>query len=424
MKYFISILLLWISVFQLTAQSSPEYTLIIDGMDWGPAASKVVLSLDGPVKSVDMTEYSIMAERSHSCADVPAAQAKGARTIVYAYVSDKDGTKMAEASYVTLVMAIAPNLPISSMLQYSQKQGCRGNQWVDYKLNITHTKTGQTWNKEKNRITPIADQFDLSGKFEYEPGKQLTFASYEPKSTQKLPLIIWLHGGGEGGTDPSIALLANKAYNYASPEMQKYFGAAYVLVPQTPGAWMHNKAGITQPGSEEDVYNVGLMKLIKNYVSTHPMIDPARVYLGGASNGGYMSLKLLLKEPKYFAAAYISALAYQSQYITDAQIQSIKHIPIWFMQAKDDNVTDPKTTGIPVYERLKKAGAKNVHFSFYDHVVDLSGFFGGKNYHYSGHWSWIYSHTNQVFTEYDGSYVKMNGKPVSLMEWMAAQKRK
>jgi predicted peptidase len=393
-------------------------------MDWGPSASKVVLSLEAPIKSVEMTEYSILVERSHACADVPPAQAKGARTIVYAFVSEKDGKKMAEGNFVTLVMAIAPNLPISSMLQYSQKQGCRGNQWVDYKFNIIHTKSGKTWNKEKNRIMPIADLFDLSGKYEYEPGKQLTYASYEPKSTQKLPLIIWLHGGGEGGTDPSIALIGNKAYNYASPEMQKYFGAAYVLVPQTPGAWMHNKEGAMQPGSSEDVYNVGLMKLIKNYVATHPMIDPTRVYLGGCSNGGYMTLKLLLKDPKYFAAGYISSLAYQSQYITDAQIQSIKHIPIWFIQAKDDNVTDPKTTAIPVYERLIKAGAKNVHFSFYDHVIDLTGLFGGENYHYSGHWSWIYSHTIQVFKEYDGSYVKINGKPVSLMEWMAVQKRK
>jgi hypothetical protein len=73
MKYFISFLLLCTSVFQVAAQNNAEYTLIIDGMDWGPAASKVVLSLDAPIKSVDMTEYSILVERSHNCADVPPA---------------------------------------------------------------------------------------------------------------------------------------------------------------------------------------------------------------------------------------------------------------------------------------------------------------------------------------------------------------
>lgn len=148
--------------------------------------------------------------------------------------------------------------------------------------------------------------------------------------------------------------MGNKAFNYASPDIQKYFGGAYVLVPQTPGAWMHDKNGKMQSGDGEDMYNVGLMALIKNYVNTHPGIDKKRIYVGGCSNGGYMSLKLILKEPNYFAAGYISALAYQSQYITDAQINSIKNVPIWFIQSKDDKVTDPVKTVVPVYERLKK----------------------------------------------------------------------
>ncbi len=408
-----------------TLTQNPEYTLIIDGMDWGPAASKIVIGLDAPTKTIDAADYSVAVDRSHPCATVPPAQAKGNRSIVFAYVSDAQGARVEEGSFVTLVLAVAPNLPISSMLQYSQKAACRGNQWVNYQITVSNNKTNQIWNKEKNRLMPLADEFDLTGKFEYESGKSLTYASFTPKNTSgKIPLIIWLHGGGEGGTDPSIALVGNKAFNYASADIQKYFGAAHVLVPQTPGAWMHNKEGQMQSGDGEDVYNVGLMKLIKDFVRKNPTIDPKRIYIGGCSNGGYMSLKLLLKEPNYFAAGYISALAYQSKYITDNQINSIKNVPIWFIQAKDDNVTDPKATAIPVYERLKKAGAKNVHFSLFDHVTDLSGLFGGENYHFNGHWSWIYSHANQVFKEYDGSYVRLNNKPVSLMEWMAAQKKK
>lgn len=406
--------------------TSPEYTLVIEGFDWGPMVNKVIVGVDAPTKTVDMQDYAVVAERSHSCAEVPAAFAKGNRTIVFAYISDNKGNRVEEGSFVTLILSVAPNSPICSALQYSQKAACRGNQWVDYKVTVTNTKTNQVWNKEKNRIMPIGDDFDLSGKFEYEPGKSLTYADFNPAKviSPKAPLIIWLHGGGEGGTDPSIALMGNKAFNYASPEIQKYFGDAFVLVPQTPGAWMHDKDGKMQSGSGEDVYNVGLMKLIKDYVKKHPMIDPKRIYIGGCSNGGYMALKLILKEPNYFAAGYISALAYQSQYITDAQINSIKNVPIWFIQAKDDKTTDPLLTALPVYERLKKAGAKNVYFSFFDHVIDLTGMFGGENYYFNGHWSWIYSHANQVFKDVNGSYVKLNGKPVSLMEWMAAQAKK
>jgi predicted peptidase len=410
---------------QVHAANNPEYTLVIETFDWGPAVNKVIIALDAPAKTANMADYEVVAERSHSCAVIPPAFAKGNRTVVYAYISDGKGNRVEEGSFATLVLYVAPNSPITSALQYSQKAECRGNQWVDYKVTVTNTKTNEVWNKEKGKIRPLADDFDFSGKFEYEPGKSLTYADFKPKtSSEKTPLIIWLHGGGEGGTDPSVALMGNKATNYASPEIQKYFGGAYVLVPQTPGAWMQDKDGKMQSGNGEDAYNVGLMALIKNYVNTHPDIDKKRIYVGGCSNGGYMSLKLLLKEPGYFAAGYISALAYQSQYITDSQINSIKNIPIWFIHSKDDRTTDPVKTAVPVYERLRKAGAKNVHLSYYDHVTDLTGMYGGENFHFNGHWSWIYSHANQSHTEFDGSDVLLNGKPTTLMEWMAAQKKK
>jgi predicted peptidase len=269
---------------------------------------------------------------------------------------------------------------------------------------------------------PLIDEFDLSGKFNYEEGKTMSYASFTPKiKSEKSPLIICLHGGGEGGTDPTIPLLGNKAANYASNEIQALFGGAFVLAPQCPGAWMHNKAGVTTHGQEDDVYNKGLLALIKDFVNNHPGIDKKRIYVGGCSNGGYMALKLMLIDPAYFAAGYISALAYQSQYITDAQIKSIQNVPIWFVHSKDDPTTIADKTVVPVYQRLKEAGAKNIHFSYYDHVTDLSGFFGGENYYYNGHWSWIYSHSNHAKLDYDGKPVIYKGKPVTIMEWMAAQ---
>ena len=405
--------------------TSNGFTLVVEGFDWGPAVNKVILELDAPSASVDFRNFMVSVERSHSCVEIPATQAKGERTVVYAYPSDDQGNRVKEGTFVTLVLAVSPNLPLGSPFQYSQKADCRGNQWVEYNMTITETKSNKVWNKQKNKLMPLVDEFDLSGKFNYGEGKSLTFASFTPKNKNtKSPLIIWLHGGGEGGTDPTIPLLANKAANYASKEMQAYFGGAYVLSPQCPGAWMHDKEGKTSHGEVDDAYNKGLMMLIKDFVKNHPNIDAKRIYVGGCSNGGYMSLKLILNEPSYFAAGYISALAYQSQYITDQQINSIKNVPIWFIHSKDDGTTLPDNTVVPVYNRLKAVGAKNVHFSFYDHVTDLSGFYGGENYFYTGHWSWIYSHVNHAKTEFDGSPVKINGKSVSIMEWMAVQAKK
>ena len=237
----------------------------------------------------------------------------------------------------------------------------------------------------------------------------------------KKPLIIWLHGGGEGGTDPTVALLGNRAANYASPDIQVLFGGAYVLVPQAPTFWMNREGGGYTRGDVEDIYNEGLMDLIKAYVADNPGIDPDRIYVGGCSNGGYMSLKLLLKDPDYFAAAFISALAYHAEYVTDAQIRSIRKVPIWFIHSKDDPVTLPEETAVPIYNRLLEAGARNVHFSYYDHVTDITNQYGGEGFHYSGHWSWIYSHANVARQDFDGGPVLVNGRPVTVMEWLAAQ---
>jgi len=289
-------------------------------------------------------------------------------------------------------------------------------------MTITDNSSKQTWNAEVDRIMPLIDRFDLSGVFQYQD-LTLSYASYEPETVnEKLPLIIWLHGGGEGGTDPSIPLIANRAANYASDEIQALFGGAFVLVPQTPTRWMDDGQSGSTSGKVNDMYNEALMELIRSYVAENPDIDQDRIYVGGCSNGGYMTLKLLLTHPDYFAAAFPSALAYQSQYITDEQIRSNKDIPIWFVHSKDDSTTVARETVIPVYKRLKSAGAKNVHLSLYEHVVDITGFFGGKDFHYPGHWSWIYCHANECRRDKDGSLVKLNGKPTTIMEWMAAQR--
>ncbi|HMQ63766.1 MAG TPA: prolyl oligopeptidase family serine peptidase [Flavilitoribacter sp.] len=422
------ILLLVIAIcsFHLLKAAAPElaggdYAIVVEGFDWGPAVNKVILTLDAAVKAVDMKNYTVSAERKSDCAAIAPGDASGSRTVVFAYVSDAGGNRMAEGNHVALVLAVGPDLSIGSPIQYSQNAGCRGNTWIDYRLTVTD-KEGHQWNRETNRIIPLVDKFDLSGRFKYDD-MIISYAAYTPTNAgDKYPLIIWLHGGGEGGTDPSIPLIANRAANYASDEIQTLFGGAYVLSPQSPTYWMDSGDGMTT-GKVNDRYNEALMALFKEFVAAHPAIDPDRIYVGGCSNGGYMTLKLILLHPDFFAAAFPSALAYEAKYLTDDQVNSLRDFPIWFVQSKDDPVTVPNMTVIPVYQRLKAAGATNLHFSFFDHVIDLTGFYGGKDYHYNGHWSWIYCHANQCRMDIGGFPVMVDGRPVTIMEWLAAQRR-
>lgn len=42
--------------------------------------------------------------------------------------------------------------------------------------------------------------------------------------------------------------------------------------------------------NSESCYTQALMSLIVDFVAEHPEIAPARLYIGGCSNGGYMTI--------------------------------------------------------------------------------------------------------------------------------------
>lgn len=414
-------ILLFLSLLAFSSLAKPTgtYKIIVEGFDWGAGVNKVILALNDTTSKVNPADYTVFASRKSTTG--PIADENNKREIVTAYVSDEKGEKVKTGKNITLVLSVGPQLPISSPFQYLRS---KGNVWVDYSLTIVHPKTGYVWDTSTGKIMPLIDQFDLTGKYTFSENLTMSYATFTPKvKKDKAPLIIWLHGGGEGGTDPTVPLLGNKAANYATEGIQSIFEGAYVLSPQCPGAWMHNAQGVGTQGKDNDIYNEGLMALIKDYVKANPEIDPSRIYVGGCSNGGYMALKLIFLHPDYFAAGYISALAYKSEYIPDSDIQKIKNVPIWFVHSKDDKTTIPDITVVPVFDRLRKAGAKNVHFTYYDHVNDITNFYGGKSFEYNGHWSWVYLHENLPRTDLDGSPVRLNGKPVTIMEWMAAQKK-
>lgn len=408
----------------ISSETDGAYTLVVEGFDWGAAASKVILSLEETISEVDGNDFEVLVKRSTDCAELSAAEASGKLQVLYAYVSDAEANRVTEGNHITLALFVAPFEVLGSPVKYfGGNPKCNGNQWLDFQLTILNKATHRIWNKEENRIIPLIDEFDLTGKFAHKD-VNLTYADFTPKSTNgKRPLLIWLHGGGEGGTDPSIPLIANRAANYAAPDIQAYFDGAYVLVPQTPTFWMDSGNGNYTRGEVNDKYNESLMALIEDYVNQHPNIDKDRIYVGGCSNGGYMTLKLLLLRPDYFAAGFPSALAFHGRHLSDQDIERIKNIPMWFIHSADDPVTKADETVLPTYKKLMDAGAKNVHLSYFDHVVDITNQFGGDDYHYMGHFSWIYSHANKCQLDYDGTPVTVDGQPTTLMGWLAHQSR-
>ena len=403
------------------SERTRDYTLIVSGFDWGPAANKVVLPLGASASEAHASQFQVTVKRSSSLSDLAPERRAGLRNVVMGYVSDSEGNRSESGQYFTLVLSVGPDDALASPMEYIAHR----NHWIDYQLTVMDRTTERVWDRETRRIRPVVDAFNLDGVYEHDNGQRLTYAYFEPPlhSEKSHPLIIWLHGGGEGGTDPSIPLMANLASNYATPGIQLYFEGAYVLVPQTPTFWMQAQDGEYTRGDREDIQHEALMGLIRQFVMTHAQVDVNRIYVGGCSNGGYMSLKLVLEHPDFFAAAFPVALGYHAEFLSDAQIERIQSVPMWLVHSADDETLSVHETALPLYKRLLAAGAKSVHFSLYERVVDIRGFFGGDDYWYNGHFSWIYCHANHCRFDYDGSPVKIEGRPVSIMEWLAAQWR-
>ncbi|MEL6945670.1 MAG: glucan-binding protein, partial [Bacteroidota bacterium] len=204
-KYWIIFLIFFLGVNSaILAQEGNEYTLVIEGFDWAAAANKVILPIGEKVSTADSKAYKVSVSRYTECQKLPLSAASGDRTVIHAYVSDAEGNKQAEEEYITLVMSVSPNDILDAPMQYFSNSKCRGNQWIDYQLVITDSSSQRIWNKEKRRILPLVDQFDLDAKFKYNDQLTMSYASYKPNTeNKKIPLIIWLHGGGEGGYDPT-----------------------------------------------------------------------------------------------------------------------------------------------------------------------------------------------------------------------------
>ena len=414
-------------------QAGGEYTMVINGYEWGPGVDKLILKLDGKVKASSLEKATFDVAVSYQGW---MGASNGKRDVKAMYLCDKDGNKVSasKSEYVALEMDVHPDQQATNPFYYDFMSGV--NTWGSpYSYTVTLASgselvvDGKIYTSLKitemaQRVSPDADVFNMYTK-EFE-GITLSYAAYEPKDLErdgeKNALIIWLHGAGEGGTDPYITILGNEVTELAKEEVQKHFNGkgAYVLAPQSPTMWMNSGDGeYTESG--HSMYTESLMALIKAYVAEHSDIDTSRIIIGGCSNGGYMTMNMIMTYPDYFAAAYPVCEAYRDEWITDAKLAGIKDMPIWFTHAVADPTVAIADYTDATYARLIDMGASNVHYSRFS---DVSGKLAdGSNYTYNGHWSWIYTLNNECRLDFNGAPVTIGSEEVTIWQWLAAQSK-
>jgi predicted esterase len=214
------------------------------------------------------------------------------------------------------------------------------------------------------------------------------------------PLVVWLHGGGEGASlpdnyyDNETTLRANRgALGFATPEAQRIFSGAYVVAPQSTSAWL----------DDGDRFAPQIRGIIRDLVRRYP-IDRERIHVVGCSNGGYMSLKMTTVYPDLFAASVPICGVVASldpggpRMITDAELRNI-HTPTWLVASRDDDTVAPEPNTIHAHDLIPGS-----LMSLYDHVI-------WNGYQFPGHWSWIYVARNDPSV--GGTHI---------WQWMARQR--
>ena len=418
------------------------YYTITEVFDFGPHNSKVILdngkSMKGAVPSpeqftVHVTRTSTEGEDfvwPNFMGDKPDDSMDGTRRVSNVYVSDKTGAPCEDGTCLTLELPCFIMEGIGSIIKFNGNF----NVFVKVAYDVTQVSEIAT---DDGAISP--QMFDVDGgnrviygewlkEDRYEdPQIPLSYVYYEPEmdADEKIPLIIWLHGAGEGGQEPPIAAIGNKVVNLISPKVQKIFGGkTYLLAPQAPTMWMDDGSGeYTKDGSSK--YTEVLDALIGAFVDAHPQIDRSRIYIGGCSNGVYMTMKQIIFNQSRYAAAYPVSAALADAFISDEDILKLKDLPIWFTHAKTDPVVVPDDFVVPTYERLAKVNP-NAHFTYWDKVLDHTGTqknADGTPFEYIGHWSWIPMLNDECVLDYDGNPVMTDGKETPILEWMAAQKK-
>jgi predicted esterase len=395
-----------------------QYYTHINVGDFGAEIDKLILKLPAKasISDVDKECFSVfVARKDPNTGEVlmlpkvyyekEKFPSQGYRSVKTAYTSDESGNPVAIGEYITLEM----NMEGDNLGKAISTVG-RFNIFVDCEYRITQVKefggmSGLVFDEFAGNMCTKTNGWK-------NDESTLKYGYFTPKESGKRPLIIWLHGAGEGGEDPRIAYMGNNVVNLSSPEIQAFFGGAYVLAPQVPTMWLDD--GSHQYGrSGKSMYRDDLKTLIDTFIASHP-IDTDRIYIGGCSNGGFMTMRMLCDYPGFFAGAYPMCQALFDEVITEENIATLKNENIWFVHAMTDSVVDPKETSVPTYERLMKAGAKNVHFTYINDKPPRRSV---------NHFCWLPGLRNECREDYDGKPVLVDGKPVSLFEWLAHQRK-
>jgi predicted peptidase len=201
------------------------------------------------------------------------------------------------------------------------------------------------------------------------------------------PVILFLHGSGERGTDNAKQthvglgpVVAARAADFP----------AIVVFPQASegGRWSGDDAAIAMKALDAAIHEFGG--------------DPARVHLTGLSRGGYGVYELALAHPDRFAALVpvcggLRAPAHRADlYVEGVQdgpdpyadlARRLRDVPLWAFHGAKDDVVPPENSRL-VVGALLGAGARDVRYTEFPEANHNAW---DAAYAHAPLWDWLFS---------------------------------
>jgi predicted peptidase len=162
-------------------------------------------------------------------------------------------------------------------------------------------------------------------------------------SKEQFPLILFLHGSGERGSDlEKVKLHGLPKVLEAGLELP-----CIVVSPQCP---------------EKARWDAEALGVLLNQLEKTLRVDPDRIYVTGLSMGGFATWELAIRNPKRFAAIVPICGGGEPLFMPD-----IAHLPVWVFHGAKDEVV-PLEYSQRMVKALKKYGSKRVKFKIYKHA--------------------------------------------------------
>ena len=188
-------------------------------------------------------------------------------------------------------------------------------------------------------------------------------------SQSPFPLLLFLHGAGERGSD-NKSQLVHGSFLFKSEDFRNNY-PAIVVFPQCPekSSWANVKRNYDMlNGKKFDFFKeisenkqLIMVEELLDLIEKKYSIDPTRRYVGGLSMGGMGTFELVARNQDYFAAAFPICGGGNPDWS-----DLLKTTPFWIFHGEDDGVVSVDFSR-KMYEALGKEKA-SVRLTIYPEV--------------------------------------------------------